>query len=311
MTKGKFTLASNKLTFDFGPAPNPDGIAEQKLIAHSVNVESLADGSGVRTRSGMKHYYNLKKYIDVEPVKTQILSGVKIPNVDYVSKRSNAMDIIYFMQADGKCIIKDIKPTQKIKEETLSLSFTHLKNDIDTTLRIATYMKSGYKYNIFLNYLSGSGDVKVTYTIGLPAYEDHIVETNNSLLSYDKHSVESYNNINGDSFIKGELRFVNTSGSGIEKNPVNTYSITGSVTIGPQKSGILIPIPLPILEKFDIVGSPEYDPFIMPIRLEFTQKDKYAIDTTNLVVFDGTRFFNSNHPSGQANTITYRSEIRI
>lgn len=310
--KGRRPLASKKLTFDFGQPPNFDGLAEQKLIAHSVNVESLADGSGVRTRSGMRHAYPFRVYSDQTSETTQIMSGLRTPNVGNVSGNEVGLDLIYSVDADGKYIIKDMKQTTFIQMEDQYVTFTHVTDQILEDPQILIYSDDNVNYYLVLNRLSGSKNVVVDYRIGLIKTEGETVSYNRSLFCYNKYP--NYQNTNNDNIIKGTLILNTMMGEFIKS--IDTYSIVGSATLDIKDSFVKIPIALAQYEGSDdgMYFGTEY----LPIELTFTCYGSNGFPTIDFVKTTDLKYYivllsnttNSpvvgTFPNGQSGMVSFK-----
>ena len=270
-------MASNKLTFDFGQPPNFDGLAEQKLIAHSVNVESLPDGSGVRTRSGMRHYYPFRVYSEPNSQITQIMSGLRTPDVENVNGNEVGIDLIYSVDENGKYIIKDMRQTRYIQTEDQYLTFTHVDDMFDAPPMVMIYSDGLYNnYYIMINRLSGSKKVVVNYIIGLISSEGQVVSSSLPVFAYTDYPV-----LPGSSnakIIKGTLNLTDVVGEPIRS--VDTHSIVGSATLNPNETSVKIPIDWPELEITNIEPTP-YDHYGLAIQVSF---DVYENNTLNKTI---------------------------
>lgn len=303
-------MASNKLTFDFGQPPNFDGLAEQKLIAHSVNVESLADGSGVRTRSGMRHAYQFRQYTDQTSDSTQIISGLRTPNAENINSNELGIDIIYAVDDNGKYIIKDMKQTTFVQTEDQYVTFTHVKDPYISYPQIFGYTEDNKNYYLMFNRLSGDKPVIVYYCIGLITYEGETVSYNKSVFCYDK--MPSYENTNDSHVIKGTLILNTTSGELIES--INTYSIVGSAVLNPQDAFVKIPL---TLAQYKANGDGEYLAEL-PIVLSFSYNDSNGVSQSGYVKTSDLKIYVvplsmktvtpiiSTYPSGQSGKISFK-----
>lgn len=303
-------MATNKLKFDFGIAPNVDGLSEQKLIAHSVNVESLADGSGVRTRSGMRHAYPFRVYTDTTSNTTQIISGLRTPNAENVNGMEVGIDIVYSIDENGKYIIKDMKQTKTITPDEQVVTFTHAKSTTRETPAILVYSDDGLNYYLVFNRLSGTKKVVVNYIIGLIQEEGETVSYKRSVVNYTYSP--SYTNVNNDRFIVGTLNLTDQDETLIRS--VNSYSIVGRVELKEANSFVKIPIAWPQFEEGDVTY---LETAFLPITLSFSVYDNDVVDymnfikTTDLKVYAVSDINTVDNPfiltdqSGQSNMVYF------